>query len=72
MRLVRETERRWITGVPTSTCYLLMKQGRFPLPVKLYGTRAVAWVYDELVEWNQSRIDERATPSGDRTGMRNR
>ena len=61
MRLVRNPERRAITGVPDSTCYLLMDQGRYPKPVKLYGARAVAWVYDELIEWNQARAAERET-----------
>lgn len=58
MRLVREAERERITGVPTSTCYLLMKQGRFPKPVQI-GERSVAWVESELLEWNQQRIQER-------------
>ena len=59
MRLVRNPERRRLTGVPTSTCYLLMKQGKFPKPVKLYGSRAGAWVESELIAWNQARLDER-------------
>ena len=59
MKLIRERERREITGVPTSTCYVLMSEGRFPKSVKLYGNRAVAWVYEELVQWNQARVAER-------------
>jgi prophage regulatory protein len=62
MRLVRDPERKRLTGVPTSTCYLLMKQGKFPKPVKLYGNRAVAWVESELIAWNEARLAERQPP----------
>jgi len=57
MRLIREKERKHLTGVPVSTCYLLMSRGEFPKPVKLTG-RAVAWVEDELLAWNAQRITE--------------
>ncbi len=47
------------TGLPRSTIYLYMKQGRFPKPVKL-GARAVGWVESEIDAWLKSRLDERA------------
>jgi prophage regulatory protein len=58
-RLVRERERREITGIPTSTCYQLMRAGQFPFPVKI-GPRAVAWVESELHEWVDARISARS------------
>ena len=57
-RLVREPERKTITGVPKSTTYVLMSEGRFPKPVKLTN-QTIAWVEDELYEYNAQRIAER-------------
>lgn len=54
-RLVRNAERERITGVPTSTWYALQAQGRAPKPVKL-SERAVAWIEDELFDFNEQRI----------------
>jgi prophage regulatory protein len=56
-RLVREKERRAITGVPTSTAYALIAKGLYPTPVRI-GERSVAWVEDELLAWNEQRIAE--------------
>ncbi len=50
MRLIRERDRRIKTGVPRSTWYALMADGRAPMPVKL-GPRSVAWIEDELDAW---------------------
>ena len=55
---VRESERRIITGVPTSTWYELMEIGGAPKPVKI-GPRSVAWLRSELSEWQATRIAER-------------
>jgi prophage regulatory protein len=38
--------------------------GSFPRPVRL-GERRVAWVENEIIEWEQERIEERDT---DNTG----
>lgn len=57
-RLVREPERRLITGVPKSTAYLLIKQSRFPKQCNLTD-QTVAWVEDELYEYNKQRIADR-------------
>ena len=35
------------TGLPRSTMYLEIQQGRFPKPVPL-GERSVGWVEDEI------------------------
>ena len=54
-RLVREPERKQITGVPTSTWYDLIEQGLAPRPVKL-SRHAVAWPHTELATLNAARI----------------
>ena len=46
-RIVREPERERITGVPTSTWYVLQDSGLAPRPVPL-GVKAVGWLYSEL------------------------
>jgi prophage regulatory protein len=50
MRLLRERDRRLLTGVPRSTWYVLMAQGVAPKPVKL-GARSVAWIEGEVDAW---------------------
>jgi prophage regulatory protein len=54
-RLVRERERREITGVPTSSWYELQSLGLAPRPVRL-SKHAVAWPYGELAAVNAARI----------------
>ena len=39
------------TGLARSTLYRLMKDGKFPLPYPLTGSRAVAWLSTEIDEW---------------------
>lgn len=51
MRLVRCPEVLSITGFKKSTLYLRIKQGRFPRPVPLGGSHAVAWPSDEVDRW---------------------
>lgn len=57
-RLVREEERYRITGVPTSTWYLRMKEGTAPRPVPI-GNKSVAWVERELYDWVERQIAKR-------------
>jgi prophage regulatory protein len=57
--IAREAERRAITGVATSTWYVLMADGRAPRPIRL-GTRAVGWDRRSLFEWLETRKAERA------------
>jgi prophage regulatory protein len=49
-RVVREPERRSITGVPTSTWYELQAKGLAPKPFSL-GNRIVGWSFNELIAW---------------------
>lgn len=54
-RLVREPQRKHITGCPQSTWYKAMAEGTAPKPVKI-GPQAVAWIEDELFEWVEQQI----------------
>ena len=56
--LKREAVER-ATGLSRSTIYDEMSRGRFPLPVKVNGGRAVAWLESEIVAWQAKRIAER-------------
>lgn len=38
----------------------LIRLGRFPKPVRLPGTRRVAWASDEIDHWIDERMSERA------------
>jgi len=44
------------TGLTNSTLYRLMAGGRFPRPVKIAGTRLVAWASDDVAGWIKSQI----------------
>ena len=63
MRLIRERDRRTMTGVPRSTWYALMTNGMAPKPVKL-GPRSVAWIEDELEVW-MCELEIRRGPIGE-------
>jgi prophage regulatory protein len=43
-----------LTGLSTTTIYDLMREGKFPRPIKLTG-RAVAWPETAIANWLQSR-----------------
>ena len=49
-RIVREKERRALTGLCRTTAYMLEKRGRFPRRVLLTGGR-VGWRVSELEAW---------------------
>jgi prophage regulatory protein len=60
--MVRKLLRRRVvedrSGLARSSIYEKMEEGEFPRPVKL-GSRAVAWIEDEVNEWIEARIAER-------------
>lgn len=43
------------TGMSDSTLYRKMDEGLFPRPVKLAGTRLVAWRSDDIAGWIESQ-----------------
>jgi predicted DNA-binding transcriptional regulator AlpA len=53
--IAREAERRVITGVPTSSWYLLQEKGLAPKPVRL-GPRSVGWDRQSLFRWVEERL----------------
>lgn len=57
-RFLRPHAVRELTGLATSTIYEKMAQGQFPRPVRI-GPRAVAWIEEEVADWQRARIDER-------------
>jgi prophage regulatory protein len=52
-------------GLRTTELYDLIKEGKFPQPVRL-GKRAVAWVESEVDGWIQERIQARSIVKGTR------
>jgi len=56
--IAREAERRVITGVPTSSWYLLQEKGLAPKPVRL-GPHSVGWLRQELFAFVEQRAAER-------------
>ncbi len=46
------------TGLSASTLYDKMAAGEFPKPVPI-GPRAVAWVEDEVLAWQERQIAKR-------------
>ena len=53
-QLLRLSDVREMTRLPTATIYELMAKDEFPKPLKV-GVRGVRWLLDEIVRWIQSR-----------------
>lgn len=53
-RIVREPERRSITGVSSTTAWRMERKGQFPRRVKVTDRR-VGWHLSELLAWVASR-----------------
>lgn len=55
-RIIREPERKFLTGLSRVRAYELEQQGLFPRRRKLYeGGHAVGWLLSEISEWISSR-----------------
>ena len=63
-RLLRRRQVEEITGLSRSSIYRLMRNGDFPLPVKV-GPAAVRWKASDISAWLESR--PRATGEFDST-----
>lgn len=59
-RVLRLEQVKEITGLSRSTIYEYMKDGKFPLAIKL-GTHRVGWVASEVEAWIDMCIEERDT-----------
>jgi prophage regulatory protein len=58
-RLLRRPHVSEMTGLPRTTLYAAIAEGRFPAPVRI-GRRAVAWREADVLQWLASRPDARA------------
>ena len=58
-RLIRLPEVLNICGISRATLYREIKAQVFPAPIHL-STRSVGWVQDEVMQWVESRIKQRA------------
>lgn len=54
-RILRRPQVQHRTGLSRSTIYAMMKEGRFPRPIRL-SARAVGWTETSINEWLESRI----------------
>jgi len=55
-RIVREVERKSITGIGRTQAWVLEKEGQFPKRRKLHSSgTAVGWILSELLQWVQDR-----------------
>lgn len=52
--ILRRRQVEELTGLARSTLYKLIKEGLFPVPVRL-GSRAVGWRYKEIEAWIETR-----------------
>lgn len=49
-RILRRPAVTAATGIPPSTLYRLIRDGRFPRPIPL-GSRSVGWLQSEIDDW---------------------
>jgi len=56
-RLIDLIETTTLVRCKKSTIYTLMKQGKFPKPIKL-GSRMVAWPESLVYQWIQDQINQ--------------
>jgi prophage regulatory protein len=65
MRFFRIRDVEKFSGLSRASIYRLMREGKFPRPVRL-GERAVAWTIDDLETWAENRpmASSRPTKSG--------
>jgi len=57
-RIIRKQEVKLKTGLPNSTIYELISQGKFPKQIKL-SVRSSGWLESEINEWIAEKISER-------------
>lgn len=55
-RLLRLPDVRGRTGLGRSMVYHLIRQGKFPAPIKL-SERCSAWLESDIETWIQSRLE---------------
>ena len=63
MKLLRIKGVIHLTGISKSSIYALSNAGKFPAPLKL-SEKTTAWVESEVLDWIQSKIEERKQVNG--------
>jgi prophage regulatory protein len=61
-RILRLPDVRAATGKSTTAIYMEAQAGKFPAPISI-GPRAVGWLEDELIEWQEKLIARRDAKS---------
>lgn len=59
--ILRRKQVRQKTGLPYSTMYQRISEGRFPKPISLGGARAVGWIESEIDQWLNDCIEASRT-----------
>jgi prophage regulatory protein len=57
--ILRRSRIEELTGLSRSTIYELMENGKFPRPISIGAGRAVGWLEDEILQWQNARIAAR-------------
>lgn len=70
-RLLRFGELKAHAPHSKSSLYEMIAKGEFPKPVPI-GPRAVAWIEDEVVAWQEAQIAKRNAAVADRDARRSR
>lgn len=58
VKILRPRATSEATGLPLSTLYAAVADGKFPRPIKLLGARASGWRSDEIQAWIEQRTRE--------------
>lgn len=70
-RLYRLPKLREVTALSTTTIYRLIREGRFPRPIRVLGTHVSAWLASEVDDWLKCQVAARdssaSTPQRGRT-----
>jgi len=52
-----------VTGLSRAYIYRLAQEGRFPKSFEIVkGSKAIAWLESEVVDWMEERLKERSKP----------
>jgi prophage regulatory protein len=61
IRILRRWQVQDTVGLSRATIYQMMREGRFPKPVKI-SARAVGWIEHEIQEWLLKRVERTHSP----------
>jgi prophage regulatory protein len=61
IRILRRWQVQNTVGLSRATIYQMMREGRFPKPVKI-SARAVGWIEHDIQEWLMKRVGSTHSP----------